>query len=154
MAILRSKISTSSPEFKSNLADMSDLVSDLREKFAVIKQGGSESSRQRHLDRGKLLPRDRVDQLIDPGSPFLELSQFAAYDMYGGESPCGSIITGVGRVSGLECVIVANDATVKGGTYYPITVKKTFAGPGDCGPMPFTLHLSCRFRWCKPTPPG
>lgn len=124
MPVIKSKISTSSPGFKSKMNDMAELVGDLREKFAVIRQGGSESSKQRHLDRGKLLPRDRVDQLIDPGSPFLELSQFAAYEMYDGESPCASIITGVGRVSGLECIIVVNDATVKGGTYYPITVKK------------------------------
>ncbi len=103
---------------------MSAVVCDLRQKVATIKAGGSESSRKRHEDRGKLLPRDRVDQLLDPGSPFLELSQFAAFNMYDNESPAASIITGVGRVSGQECIIVANDATVKGGTYYPITVKK------------------------------
>ncbi len=124
MAILRSKISTGSAEFKANQADMNALVGDLRAKFANIRLGGSESSRQRHIERGKLLPRDRVDQLIDPGSPFLELSQFAALNMYDNDSPGGSIITGVGRISGQECIIIANDATVKGGTYYPITVKK------------------------------
>jgi 3-methylcrotonyl-CoA carboxylase beta subunit len=124
MATIRTKLNTASDDFQANKADMRILVSDLREKFSLMRQGGSESSRQRHLDRGKLLPRDRVDQLIDPGSPFLELSQFAAFDMYDDESPCGSIITGIGLVSGLECMIVANDATVKGGTYYPITVKK------------------------------
>ncbi|HJP52088.1 MAG TPA: carboxyl transferase domain-containing protein [Pseudomonadales bacterium] len=85
---------------------------------------GNESSRQRHVDRGKLLPRDRVNQLLDPGSPFLEFSQFAAYEMYDDESPCASIITGIGRISGSECVIVVNDATVKGRTYYPVSVKK------------------------------
>ncbi len=124
MSVIRSKVSTSSAEYKTNKADMSAIVSDLREKVEIIKAGGPESSRQRHLDRGKLLPRDRVDQLLDPGSPFLELSQFAAYGMYEDQSPCASIITGVGRVSGQECIIVANDATVKGGTYYPVTVKK------------------------------
>ncbi|MBW8749886.1 MAG: methylcrotonoyl-CoA carboxylase [Propionibacteriales bacterium] len=106
---------------------MRDLVAQLRERLAVVRQGGSESARRKHTDRGKLLPRDRVDALLDPGSPFLELSPLAAYGMYGDEDfavPSASIVTGIGRVSGRECVIVANDATVKGGTYYPITVKK------------------------------
>lgn len=124
MPVIKSKINTSSPEYKTNHADMSELVNDLRETFKRLSRGGSESSRQRHLDRGKLLPRDRVDQLLDPGSPFLELSQYAALNMYDDESPCASIITGIGRVSGQECIVVVNDATVKGGTYYPITVKK------------------------------
>src|SRR6266508_1395636 len=106
---------------------MQGLVDDLRERLAVVRQGGSESARLKHTDRGKLLARDRVDALLDPGSPFLELSALAAYGMYGDEEyavPSASIVTGIGRVSGRECVIVANDATVKGGTYYPITVKK------------------------------
>jgi 3-methylcrotonyl-CoA carboxylase beta subunit len=100
------------------------LVADLSEKLAAVARGGSERARQRHVDRGKLLPRDRVDALVDPSSPFLELSPLAAYGMYDDEAPAAGIITGVGRVSGRECVIVANDATVKGGTYYPMTVKK------------------------------
>jgi 3-methylcrotonyl-CoA carboxylase beta subunit len=108
---------------------MRDLVQQLRDRLAVARQGGSESARRKHTDRGKLLVRDRIDALLDPGSPFLELSPLAAYGMYGrdGEDnavPSASIVTGIGRVSGRECVIVANDATVKGGTYYPITVKK------------------------------
>ena len=100
------------------------LIAQLREKLAVAALGGPERARERHVSRGKLLPRDRVDGLLDPGSPFLELSPLAADGMYDDESPGAGIITGIGRVSGRECVIVANDATVKGGTYYPITVKK------------------------------
>lgn len=100
------------------------LADQLRRRLAETARGGPEKARQRHISRGKLLPRDRVDQLLDPGSPFLELSPLAADGMYGGDSPGAGIITGIGRVSGRECVIVANDAAVKGGTYYPITVKK------------------------------
>jgi 3-methylcrotonyl-CoA carboxylase beta subunit len=100
------------------------LVEQLRQKLAAAALGGSERARTRHVDRGKLLPRDRVDGLLDPGSPLLEISPLAADGMYDDESPGAGIITGIGRVSGRECMIVANDATVKGGTYYPITVKK------------------------------
>lgn len=103
---------------------MAGLVKDMREKFSTLERGGNEASRQRHEGRGKLLTRDRVSTLLDPGSPFLELSQFAAYGMYNNEAPCASIVTGIGRVSGQECMVIANDATVKGGTYYPLTVKK------------------------------
>ncbi|QBR92794.1 carboxyl transferase domain-containing protein [Nocardioides euryhalodurans] len=109
---------------------MKDLVEELRERLATARQGGSESARQKHTDRGKLLVRERVDRLLDPGSPFLELSPLAAYGMYGRDAddayavPSAGIVTGIGRISGRECVVVANDATVKGGTYYPITVKK------------------------------
>ncbi len=108
---------------------MRELVDQLRERLARARQGGSESARRKHTDRGKLLVRDRVDRLLDPGSPFLELSPLAAYGMYGADGddfavPSAGIVTGIGRVSGRECVVVANDATVKGGTYYPVTVKK------------------------------
>src|SRR6187397_425386 len=103
---------------------MDALVDELRDVTARTSLGGSESARERHVSRGKLLPRDRVDALLDPGSPFLELSPLAANGMYGGDAPAAGIITGVGRVAGRRCVVVANDATVKGGTYYPITVKK------------------------------
>ncbi|WP_209723469.1 carboxyl transferase domain-containing protein [Marmoricola sp. OAE513] len=108
---------------------MRDLVTELRERLAVVRQGGSEAARRKHTDRGKLLARDRVDVLLDPGSPFLELSPLAAYGMYGREGddnavPSASIVTGIGRVAGRPVMVVANDATVKGGTYYPITVKK------------------------------
>ncbi len=103
---------------------MKALVDELRERLSVVRQGGSESARRKHLDRGKLLARDRVDRLLDPGSPFLELSPLAATGMYDDAVPSAGIVTGIGRVSGRECVVVANDATVKGGTYYPMTVKK------------------------------
>jgi 3-methylcrotonyl-CoA carboxylase beta subunit len=108
----------------SNRGDHLALVADLRHKLAAVAVGGSERARERHVGRGKLLPRDRVTGLLDPGSPFLELSPLAATDMYSNESPGAGIITGIGRVSGRECVVIANDATVKGGTYYPMTVKK------------------------------
>ena len=100
------------------------LVAQLREKLAAAALGGSQRSRDRHVERGKLLPRDRVDGLLDPGSPLLEIAPLAADGLYGGDCPAAGIITGIGRVSGRECVIVANDPTVKGGTYYPVTVKK------------------------------
>jgi 3-methylcrotonyl-CoA carboxylase beta subunit len=99
-------------------------VADLQQRLATARLGGPEESRRRHVARGKLLPRDRVDTLLDPGSPFLEVGALAAGGLYGDEAPSAGIITGIGRVSGRECVVVANDATVKGGTYYPITVKK------------------------------
>src|SRR5690349_15833001 len=106
------------------MAEMRELVEDLRHRLAVAREGGSESARRKHLDRGKLLARDRIDRLVDPGSPFLELSPLAASGMYDDAVPSAGIVTGVGRVAGRECVVVANDATVKGGTYYPMTVKK------------------------------
>ncbi|HST81573.1 MAG TPA: carboxyl transferase domain-containing protein [Kineosporiaceae bacterium] len=101
-----------------------ELVRELRQRLSVAAAGGSERARQRHVSRGKLLPRDRVDTLLDPGSPFLELSPLAAYGMYDDEAPGAGLIAGIGRVQGRECMVVANDATVKGGTYYPMTVKK------------------------------
>jgi len=124
VAKLTSKINTRSADFLENAAHMQEQVDDLKEKLAEIKLGGGEKSRERHLSRGKLLPRDRVNALLDPGSPFLELSQLAAFDVYKDNVPSAGIITGIGRVGGQECIIVANDATVKGGTYYPLTVKK------------------------------
>ncbi|HET7358168.1 MAG TPA: carboxyl transferase domain-containing protein, partial [Nocardioidaceae bacterium] len=103
---------------------MRALVDELRERLARVRVGGSEAARKKHLGRGKLLVRDRVDRLLDPGSPFLELSPLAAHGMYQDAVPSAGVVTGIGRVSGRECVVVANDATVKGGTYYPMTVKK------------------------------
>ena len=103
---------------------MRALVAELREKLDEVAGGGGEASRARHISRGKMLARERVDLLIDPGTAFLELSPLAAYGLYGGDVHSASVITGVGRISGRECVIVANDATIKGGTYYPMTVKK------------------------------
>lgn len=116
---------TGSSEFKHNEAAMQSLVATLRETVKVIAKGGNEAARQRHTKHGKLLPRERLLQLLDPGSPFLEFSQLAAYRVYGEDNiPAAGIITGIGRIAGTECVIVINDATVKGGTYYPLTVKK------------------------------
>ena len=124
MTTIKSKLNPRSDEFQANAKLMRGLVADLRAKIDQVAQGGGEAARAKHVARGKFLPRERVRNLLDPGSPFLELSQLAGLDMYGGDAPCGGIITGVGRVAGQECVIVVNDATVKGGTYYPITVKK------------------------------
>ena len=122
--VLPTRVDPSSPEGRANAEAMGALVADLRTRLATAALGGPERSRQRHVDRGKLLPRDRVDTLLDRGSPFLELSPLAANGMYGDDAPGAGVITGVGRVAGRECVVVANDATVKGGTYYPVTVKK------------------------------
>jgi 3-methylcrotonyl-CoA carboxylase beta subunit len=124
MSILKSEIDTRSESFQRNHAAMQAQVDDLKKLIEGIKLGGGEAARARHLSRGKLLPRDRIRCLIDAGAPFLEFSQLAAYDVYEEDVPAAGIITGIGRVAGRECVIVANDATVKGGTYYPITVKK------------------------------
>jgi len=124
MSVIQSSIDTRDETFAENDRQMRALVADLQEQVATIKQGGGERARERHLARGKLLPRDRVGLLLDPGSPFLELSQFAGHGVYEDAVPAAGIITGIGRIRGQECVVVANDATVKGGTYYPLTVKK------------------------------
>jgi 3-methylcrotonyl-CoA carboxylase beta subunit len=115
---------TRSDGYRANAEAMAALVADLRQNADRVRQGGGETARQRHLSRGKLLPRDRVRGLIDRLSPFLEIGQLAAHGMYGGEVPSAGLIAGVGRVSGRECMMIANDATVKGGTYFPLTVKK------------------------------
>jgi 3-methylcrotonyl-CoA carboxylase beta subunit len=122
--VLGSAADPASAEFAANTAAHEALVADLRRQVEVARQGGSEHARARHVERGKLLPRDRVDELLDQGSPFLELSPLAAHGMYDGEAPGAGLVTGIGRVAGRECLVVANDATVKGGTYYPLTVKK------------------------------
>jgi 3-methylcrotonyl-CoA carboxylase beta subunit len=124
MTAIKSALSSSSAAFKTNADAMRKLADELKGRLAAAALGGDERSRKRHTERGKLLPRDRVERLIDPGSPFLELSPLAAFGMYDGDIHGAGIITGIGRVSGRECVIVSNDATIKGGTYYPITVKK------------------------------
>ena len=124
MAILKTTIDTRDAAFAENTATLRGLAEDLRAKVSEIKQGGGARSSERHLSRGKLLPRERVRTLLDPGTPYLELSQLAAYGVYEEQIPAAGILTGIGRVSGRECVIVANDATVKGGTYFPLTVKK------------------------------
>jgi 3-methylcrotonyl-CoA carboxylase beta subunit len=121
---MRTNLDVRSAEFRANAERMRDLVADLREKTAAVSRGGSDDARRKHQERGKLLPRERVNALVDPGSAMLELSPLAAFGMYGGDVPSAGVVTCVGRVAGRECVIVANDATVKGGTYYPMTVKK------------------------------
>ena len=124
MAVLKSTVSTRDDKFKQNAEAMAALVDDLNTQRTKHAQGGDERSRARHVSRGKKLPRERVHGLLDPGTPLLELSPMAAHGLYGGDIHGAGIITGIGRVSGQECVIVCNDATIKGGTYYPETVKK------------------------------
>ena len=124
MTEINTSIDVGSSDYSTNVSAMSVLVDELREKASIVARGGSEKSRERHIARGKLLARDRIDALLDAGAPFLELGQFAALNMYDDGVPSAGIVTGIGRISGVECVIVANDATVKGGTYYPLTVKK------------------------------
>ena len=124
MSVIKTRIDPRSAEFQANAAAMRDLVADLRAKTAQVALGGGEAARQKHVARGKLLPRERVNHLLDPGTPFLEIGQLAAYGLYDNDAPAAGMIAGIGRVHGGECMIVANDATVKGGTYYPMTVKK------------------------------
>ncbi|WP_374354133.1 carboxyl transferase domain-containing protein [Chitinimonas sp.] len=124
MNTLPNTINAKSEQFQNNAAAMQTLVDELRQKAAAVEQGGGQVARDRHTARGKLLPRDRVAQLLDIGSPFLEIGQLAAHGQYDDQVPSAGLIAGIGRVSGVECMIIANDATVKGGTYYPITVKK------------------------------
>src|SRR6266404_1999256 len=120
---IESKIRTNSPEFQANAAHMTALVKKLKEESALARLGGPEEFRKRHKERGKLLPRERIEGLLDPNTPFLELSPLAAYGMYD-NPPSAGIVTGIGLIHGREAVIVSNDATVKGGSYYPTTVKK------------------------------
>lgn len=125
ISIIPTAVDTSSADFKENKRSMDEATEKLVELHTKIAQGGSQKARDKHVSRGKMLVRDRISALIDPGTPFLELSQMAGYNMYEGDDvPAGGIVTGIGTVNGVQCMIVANDATVKGGTYYPITVKK------------------------------
>ena len=124
MTVIKSQLNPRSDEFRANAAAMRALVDDLREKTAEVSLGGTAEHRKKHVARGKLLPRDRIDALLDAGTPFLELSPMAGWGMYNNEVASGGVVTGIGRVQGVECMIVANDATVKGGSYFPITVKK------------------------------
>ena len=116
MPVIRSQVDVKSEAFRQNTEVLRKQVDDLRELVARLQKGGGEAACARHVARGKLLPRDRIRELLDPGSPFLELSQLAAYGLYNDEVPCAGLITGIGRISGQECMVVANDATVKGGT--------------------------------------
>src|SRR6185369_8792958 len=124
MEILSSSIDSSSPEFKQNSEHHKHLANELKERLARVREGGGEKYRKRQEEQGKLFVRERIERLLDPGSPFLELSALAAYDLYDSESPSAGIVTGIGRVSNREAMVVANDATVKGGSYFPMTVKK------------------------------
>ena len=124
MTVIKTQVNTRAPQFAENEAAMREVIADLHKKLDEVKQGGGAKAQERHLSRGKLLPRERIERLLDQGAPFLEFSQLAALDVYDDFVPSAGIITGIGRVSGVECIIVANDATTKGGTYYPLTVKK------------------------------
>jgi len=124
MPAIRSQIDPRSADFQTNAAHLRTLVEDLQREWAKAAEGGGEKARTKHTERGKLLPRERIRALLDAGSPFLELSPLAAHGMYESQAPCAGIITGIGRVNGIETLVIANDATVKGGTYFPITVKK------------------------------
>src|SRR5580698_9745359 len=124
MPIIETKLNPRSDDFRTNAAALEALVADLRAKVEKLALGGGQAARDKHTGRGKLLPRERIEKLLDPGTPFLEFSQLAAYGMYHNDAPGAGVITGIGRIAGQECVIVCNDATVKGGTYYPVTVKK------------------------------
>lgn len=124
MAIFKSQVDARNPEFLANTAQLRAVVDDLQTQMAQVALGGGEKARTKHTERGKLLPRERIRALLDSGSPFLELSPLAAHGMYESQAPCAGVITGIGRVHGQEVLVIANDATVKGGTYFPITVKK------------------------------
>ena len=124
MAALTSSLSTRSDRYRANVEAHAAAMGVIHEAAAVAVEGGGGQARERHVARGKILPRDRVARLLDPGSPFLEIGMFAAHGLYDGASPSAGMVTGIGRVSGREVMVVCNDATVKGGTYYPMTVKK------------------------------
>jgi 3-methylcrotonyl-CoA carboxylase beta subunit len=139
MSVIQSRINTRDAAFSANREDMQAQVDDLRKLVDQVREGGGPKAQDRHVSRGKLLPRDRLNAVLDPGSPFLELSQLAAYKVYEDEVPGAGIITGIGRIAGQECMIFVNDATVKGGTYYPLTVKKQ----GRAQTIAQENHLPC-----------
>jgi acetyl-CoA carboxylase carboxyltransferase component len=139
VAVLASRVERESDVFETRRARMEELVAELRERTAQVARGGGEKALARHRERGKLTARERIDRLVDPGGSFLELSALAAWDMYDGDAPGAGIVTGIGVVEGRECVIVANDATVKGGTYFPLTVKKHLRAQEIAGQN----HLPC-----------
>src|SRR5687767_6068535 len=124
MPVIESRVDVRAPDFAANAAHLRGLVDELKQRLARVALGGGEKARQKHVERGKLLPRERIRALLDPGSPFLELCPLAAEGMYEDQAPCAGMVAGIGRVDGREVLVIANDATVKGGTYFPITVKK------------------------------
>jgi len=140
LGFLPDNVDKQSAQFKENKHKNLELAADLRKLTAKIIQGGDHKSIDKHVARGKLLARERINQLVDPGSPFLELSQLAGYQLYKDDTPSGGIVTGIGSIHGRQCVIVANDATVKGGTYYPITVKKHLRAQ-NCNGEPSSVCL-------------
>ena len=141
MTKIISQLHPDSSAFKANQTAMETLLAELKNTVTQIALGGNDNARKRHRQHGKLLPRERVQQLLDLGSPFLELSQLAAYQVYDDPLPAAGLITGIGRICGEECVIVANDATVKGGTYYPLTVKKHLRAQE----IAYQNHLPCLY---------
>ncbi|MEJ5226059.1 MAG: carboxyl transferase domain-containing protein, partial [Anaerolineales bacterium] len=141
METLPTHVNTASETFQANSQHHRALAAELRQRLERVRQGGGEKYRQRHEAQGKLFVRERIERLLDPGAPFLELSALAAYDLYGGEAPGAGIVTGIGRVSGREVMIVANDATVKGGSYFPMTVKKHLRAQQ----IAEENHLSCLY---------
>jgi 3-methylcrotonyl-CoA carboxylase beta subunit len=143
-----SQISPVSAAFAQNDLFHRALAEELRTRTALVRQGGGEQARRRHHEQGKLFVRERIEQLVDPGSPFLELSALAAWELYGGDAPAAGIVTGIGRVAGRECLIVANDATVKGGTYYPLTVKKHLRAQE----VALQNRLPCSTWWIRAAP--
>ncbi|HRW51848.1 MAG TPA: carboxyl transferase domain-containing protein, partial [Phycisphaerae bacterium] len=124
MDTIQSRINTQDATFAENAEHMASLVRDLRQRIGMVKEGGGAAAVEKHKSRGKLVVRERIERLVDGDSPFLEFSPLAAWDLYGNDAPASGVVTGIGRIAGRECLIVANDATVKGGTYYPMTVKK------------------------------
>ena len=142
------------PDGAAGAPSLAGLAAELRERLAEVRRGGDERARTRHVERGKLLVRDRVDRLLDPGSPFLELSPLAAHGLYDDVVPAAGIVTGIGQVEGVKCMIVANDATVKGGTYYPVTVKKHLRAQRDRAREPAAVHLPRRLGRRVPPAPG
>ncbi|MDF2643633.1 MAG: carboxyl transferase protein, partial [Pseudomonas sp.] len=124
MTTLHTRINTRSAEFNDNRAALLAQVEDLQQQLAQVRQGGGSKAQERHTSRGKLVPRERINRLLDIGSPFLEIGQLAAWQVYDESVPAAGLIAGIGRIAGVECMIIANDATVKGGSYYPLTVKK------------------------------
>ena len=146
--ILHTQLNPRSAEFAANSAAMLTQVDALHTLLAQVAQGGGPKAQERHTSRGKLLPRERINRLLDPGSPFLEISQLAAYEVYGEDVPAAGVIAGIGRVEGVECMIVANDATVKGGSYYPLTVKKHLRA------QTIASRIACRASiWWTPVAP-
>ena len=154
MSVLDSSLSVRSDAFRANRDRMRRLIGETSAIASEIMLGGPAHARTRHLERGKLLPRERVSRLLDPGSPFLEVGLFAAHGMYGGEVPSAGLVTGVGRIAGVECMVVCNDATVKGGTYYPVTVKKQLRAQEIAEAEPAAVRVPRRFGRSEPPEPG